>query len=533
MNEEDKKELLELIKEFNKEHKDKYRIVYIDEAWWKNIITLKKGVVKDLFFLGVCNSSNRPRCILEVRYKGKDYKIHTFINHVNFQSERELYSETLDGEEIVFKIQEFCNPITSHKIYIEPRIDKILKGQIMGQNSNSRYQRVQHVINDGWDYGIRNNVSKFLKQNATPLELLTKQAPYYLSAMTTEKIQQYPIPIKESEIAVKYKDNEYYSILQKDELENEKPNISEYYPIITYEQCVDILKNIPKQDIDFTVIGLGSAGTGILDQVSRSTYFNSYMLIDFDLIEEKNMRNQWYTRGKIGSLKTDASKSIINAIRPCNIFTKCDDFENVQLELYKTKYVVSGFDSLECRMNLLDKCLKDFESKYLIDIRYLDYSSSIYFIDLEDEKQVKYYRNLLQADIDGFKQQEENKKFIETVEDMKLFLRENNVGGGQCGNVQHKVFGTPWEIKNCLDVYCDGQQCADLWLEKIKNKNIKIEVKKIEESSCVRENFIDIYKYSSAFVFAAIREIESGNEKPFTHIEAQTDVIPSSFVARK
>jgi hypothetical protein len=53
------------------------------------------------------------------------------------------------------------------------------------------------------------------------------------------------------------------------------------------------------------------------------------------------------------------------------------------------------------------------------------------------------------------------------------------------------------------------------------------------ESSCLRQNFIDIYKYASTFVFAAIREIEAGNPKPFTHVEAQTDKFPSHMVVGK
>ena len=37
----------------------------------------------------------------------------------------------------------------------------------------------------------------------------------------------------------------------------------------------------------------------------------------------------------------------------------------------------------------------------------------------------------------------------------------------------------------------------------------------------------------TTFVFAAIREIEAGNPKPFTHVEAQTDKFPSHMVVGK
>ena len=69
------------------------------------------------------------------------------------------------------------------------------------------------------------------------------------------------------------------------------------YPIITYKQALEIQDRLPRQPIDMIVAGLGSAGSGILDQVARSNLVNSFYLVDPDIIEEKNLRNQWYTNG--------------------------------------------------------------------------------------------------------------------------------------------------------------------------------------------------------------------------------------------
>lgn len=529
MNEQDKEEFLKLIKDFNKEHKDELRIVYVNETYWKNVITLKKGVVKDLFFLGVKNSSSRPRCILGIVYDGKEYRMHQRINHVNFQSEKEDYYSELNGKDIKFIMQEFCNPINSHKVYTEPNIDKMLKGQIMGQNANSRYQTVEHVVNEGYDYVVRANGAK-LKCNAPILELLTKRHAYELKDMRMTDLENYPIPKNENEVAVKSKNDSSYMRIYKDDLEKYKAGISEYYPIITYEQCVDILNNIPKQEVDMTVIGLGSAGTGILDQVARSTYFENYLLVDFDEVERKNLRNQWYTSAHVGMSKTGASHKIIRMIKPDNVLTKHVKFQDAGLELFKTKYVVSGFDNLECRVELLDKCLKDFESRYLIDLRYLDYSCSIYFVDLQDEKQVKYYRNLLQADIDGFKEQEKDKKYITTKEEFVEWFSRKGGFKDECESTRRKYM--PETRCVCPDGRCGSGDCINNLYKEFVEAGAKIE-KEEQESSCIRENFIDIYKYSSSFVFAAIREIEAENDKPFTHIEAQTEVIPTSVIVRR
>ena len=89
---------------------------------------------------------------------------------------------------------------------------------------------------------------------------------------------------------------------------------------------------------------------------------------------------------------------------------------------------------------------------------------------------------------------------------------------------------------NTDDEACGDARCLAFWKRIWDEKKDELKIYKPEEqqeSSCVKQNFIDIYKYASSFVFAAIREIESGNPKPFTHIEASTDVLPKSMILRK
>jgi len=538
LTEQEQDELLELIKRFNKTRSCDYKIVYLDKAAWTNVITKKKGVINDLFFMGEFGRSIRPKCILEIRYKGKTYKIHDRLNHVNLHEDVEDTDYSFDGDYMDIKYQSFCNPVTAHQVYEKPGIDKILKGQLSGQNSNSPFQAVRHVTNEGIDYAVQRTDGLKMTNRAAIIELLTRKSPYELRTIGKSTLATVKVPNNEDEIAVKYKREQNYRIIRKDELEENKDLISEYYPIITYEQTKDMWNAIPKQNIDMTVVGLGSAGTGILDQVARSTYIKEYFLIDFDVIERKNLRNQWYRKAHIGAKKASSSKDIICQTKydEPNVYVAINKFQNVPLDAYKSKYVVSGFDNLECRMELLDKCLNGFESKYLIDVRYLDYSSSIYFVDLENEKQVKYYRNLLQADIEAFNEQEEekerNKKYISTKEELCDYLKRRGCFDYACGDLMRQL-GVP-AVGCGSEFHCESDACKERWWNLVQTNNVKIELpQEEEESSCVRENFIDIYKYSSSFVFAAIREIEAGNDKPFTHIEAQTEVIPTSVVVRR
>ena len=541
-----KERLTEIFDKINKEYKDNYRIVHVDSTYWKNYLTKRKGKVDDLYFIGRKNSSSRPICITHVDI---DYEnsivLHEYINHVNLSenSNYNIYLELEDGTKITCYGHEFCNPITQHHIYSNPDIDKILKGQLMGQNNDSPYQTVRSVINDGYDYGVRTATGGFLKNTSPVIQLITGLSNELMNSKQhiIDSLNKSKLPQNDNECLVKLRQNSYYTLAKVSELATLESNcdLSFYYSVIKYEDIKNILNELPKTDVDMTVIGLGSAGTGVLDQVSRSTYFNQYLLIDFDKIEFKNLRNQWYTRHHYKEDKVTISKNILCSfnVNDVSVHAVKDRFENAPLKYYKSKYVVSGFDTLECRLNLLDTIISGtFECEYLIDLRYLDYECSVYFIDLKDEKQVKYYRNLLEADIEMFNEINKD-KYVQTKEQLRDFWMSNGYHVGNCALARHNFFKDETciyqQILNKLGCGQCNDACLDgLWAQ-FQIAQPKIPLTEELESSCVRQNFIDIYKYASSFVFAAIREIEGDNPKPFTHIEAKTDVIPSSVVVRK
>ena len=295
-------------------------------------------------------------------------------------------------------------------------------------------------------------------------------------------------------------------------------------------------------------LGLGSAGSGILDQVGRSIMISSYLLCDYDIVEEKNLRNQFYTTGDLSCSKTGAARSKLSHMRPgdridikSKIITSNSKFQQANLPYYAFKYVVSGFDSIDARMELLQyvkegKC----KTKYLIDTRYDDLTASILFIDVENAEQMAYYEKGLAQCKEHF-DEVQKAQTIQTFEEFVKELEKQEVFINKCYETKLRILGdeeadVACDICDNSEHGCKSDKCLEHWKEVFNKRLPRIQAiykKEPEESSCVKHNFIDIYKYASAFVFAAIREIENGEAKPFTHIECSTDVIPKSMILKK
>ena len=211
----------------------------------------------------------------------------------------------------------------------------------------------------------------------------------------------------------------------------------------------------------------------------------------------------------------------------------------------------AAFDSIEARINLI-KTLAEKKSKveYLIDTRYDDLTASVFVINMKDQEQLDYYMNGLEADAKAFEKENEKNK-IKDEKDFIKYLEQCNAFTNNCGstktelvklvtNINHPPSSIidseiPCPSSTNIDDNCKGTKCQASFIAFYnKHKEIlnnSLELKK--ESSCIRQNFIDIYHYASSFVFAAIREIESGKEKPFTHIDVTTDPLPKSLLLRK
>ena len=548
------------------------KVIILDETYWHNALTRCKGIVKDIPIFACSDDSDRTGAILSIEKNvynvarteatetseaseklekidelSTKWVFNMDYAHTNITSSLSTYTyskyinNNMQCIKYTISYEAICCPISRHHLFYKDLNELVLifKGQLMGQNSGSPFRRVESVANNYCDYALRDNHSSFIKRTAPIIQLLLKMSLNDIaqSDNLAERINNIELPPSDEYVALKLIDNTYYTVHKKSDITPElEERISAYYPQITYEQTKDILENIPKIEVNVGVMGLGSASTGILDQICRSTWFNKYLLCDFDYVEDKNLRNQWYTRNTIGQSKCQASRTQIGSLRNLSsteVILKQCKFQDANLSAYNFKYLISGFDSIDCRLELLQNIIdKKVNAKYLIDTRYDDLTSSIFLIDLSNEEEINYYKAGLLSDKEAFDKELEEKQ-LKSEEEFFAYLEQQHIFEQGC-NLLHNTIDVA-EEDNCTGEFaCNTDECREhfkyLW-EKYHDQIVKNCLPQ-EESSCVRQNFIDIYKFTSSFVFAGIRGIEEDEKKPFTHIDATTEDIPKSIILR-
>lgn len=550
------------------------KTIIIDETYWHNALTRCKGVVKDIPIFASYDDSDRTGAILSIDKNvynverteptddsegsehlekvdelsskwvfNKDYAHTNITASVSSYSYRKYINNEKQLIEYKILYEAICCPITRHHLYYRDLNELVLifKGQLMGQNSGSPFRRVESVANNYNDTALKDSHGSFIKRTAPVIQLLLRMSLNDIAQADNlaERIQEIALPPSDDYVAVKLIDDSYYTVHKKEELTPEfESYISAYYPVITYEQTKDILSNIPKIEVQVAVMGLGSASTGILDQLCRSDWFNKYLFCDFDYVEDKNLRNQWYIRNHIGQSKCQASRTQMGCIRNLSsteVILKQCRFQDASLSAYNFKYIISGFDSIECRLELLQNIIDGkVRAKYLIDTRYDDLNSSIFLIDLANEEEVAYYKAGLEQDKEAFDKIIAEKQ-IKNVDEFLAFLEAHDVYHQGCSLLHKSIGATAMEEACSGNFACNTEECREhfkaLW--EAHQEEIKKNCLPQEESSCVRQNFIDIYKFTSSFVFAGIRGIEEDEKKLFTHIEATTNEIPRSIILRK
>ena len=118
------------------------------------------------------------------------------------------------------------------------------------------------------------------------------------------------------------------------------------------------------------IIGLGTLGGFISKSISELETTKKLILIDFDKVENKNIRNSIYTKKHVGMFKTDSLYSIISNISDvdivtirkkysesiipdCNLIIDCRDFtydrkSNIDVRVYmSSRYLI-----IDCRKNV-------------------------------------------------------------------------------------------------------------------------------------------------------------------------------------
>lgn len=523
---------------------NKLKFCEVESVKVRNPVSKVQQVAKNLFFVATGRNSSKPLFVVGIKKDNKIYLAHRDFTHWNMAPD---YANTYFGD-ITIIYRTFCNPVLQLHIWENPeRASKILKGNLMEGNPNDRY-RTPDSVDLLWRARFLSDVNWNLIKRSVGLDM------FYLGTtidnVDVDRARAYIDLCKkldaDHELVFGYVavantiDLDFFKqLVKKSDITSGKYIASEYYKLYSFKDVGDITE-IPKREYSIACAGCGSAGTGILDQVIRLNYFDNkpMVLIDFDKVEDKNLRNQFYRRVHRGKDKTYSARDILQSIRPITIETFYGKYEDYAWSLGKYDYVISGFDSIECRLGLLDKVISgEIETKYLIDARYDGLESSLFMVDTSNESEMKYYEKLLKQDLEEFKavpqQLDSNEWTIESVEkygdETELFTRNcqsiAEMVGGDSGNICCQVNG------HYLD--CNSYACKECVLKYFQQHNFPMDRKYAVRTTCVSENLIHIYKLTSAWVVSNIRAIESGEGKQFTHVDITVDPIPNAIVMRK
>lgn len=533
-----------------KELQDKGQLKYVkvDKVKIRNNITRNQNLIRDIFLVAKSENSNKPWIICGIQDVDDDtvFISHLDVTHWNVYSGMENFF--IEKYKLYYK--PFCNPVLQYHIWRGPSTAcKILKGNLMEGNPNDRYRTPESVDQDKYCPKLCYTIGGLIKSKDNLKQFFSRnqhgEMNRDLSAKYNELVEQLN---KDHELVYCYcatLDTMQPTNWQRRTIKRRQINtdyiVSDYYRIFDYSNADEPIK-IEPLSIDVNCVGCGSAGANIIEQLTRLNYFKNYLLVDFDIIEEKNLRNQPYTTHDIGNAKATAlSYQVSQNALGNTTYKELKRFENVFWAQYKSKYTISGFDTIACRLELLEKVLNDeIKTKYIIDARYDELTASLFFIDVEDKDQVEYYHKLLLEDKEYFDSHKYLPSTEWTMEALKKFCRDKSITTCNCSKFAEELgLSKNGEDKNvCTHKFgkhlgqCRTYDCYNCLMEAVQNANYPMPAE-YKESSCIAQNIIHIYKLVSSWVVSNIRSIETDNKKLFTHVEITAKPLPNAMILRK
>jgi len=530
----------------------KYKIFAWDKpVSWKNYTTGELQTLPHLVFCGHSGGSIRLVTKVVDLTDKKEYVINRYHYHVNVYSSIETNSVRIDGKGYKIYYQNFCtgaNGIHGEQLIKNPEITALTCAEILKeQNIDSpAYDSSRRSVHIGCLDRIicDKNGTAIDPAKASYLSLIKRCSD---KAMLP-KIYQELASIPKNRWYYKHENETSYRVTSI----NPKgaSGLSSYYPIIDSNEVAENLGELPKQEVDIAILGLGSAGGNIIEQLMRTTMVSKYLVCDFDMVEKKNLRNQPFNAEHIGYDKAYSTHHLIMQ-RLAKGGDSCihfkSKFQEIQWKHYTTKYIVLGFDSIATRLEAF-KMVADgtIQAEYIIDTRYDDLEASIYFVDVKDKVQMDYYYQQLLSDgniLESTTAKAEEGKFKRWDKNtIAPFVGIASRMGG-CGGSHHSV-GIEMVKCNCSSP-CGSTECIAQRVRifnecKIPKHIVDEFVAKrqssatpVVETTCVKWNIIDIYKFASSYVTCTIREIQDKRPKQFTHIEVTTDGLPKQIVMKK
>lgn len=144
------------------------------------------------------------------------------------------------------------------------------------------------------------------------------------------------------------------------------PTKDEMYAALESRHSFELQKKISEKTV--AICGLGGLGSNIAISLARLG-IGKLILIDFDIVDLKNIHRQQYAIKHIGMYKTEAMKEILNEIMPytkLEIYTKELSETNISELIEDADIICEAFDSAENKAFLVNSVLEMFPEKYII-----------------------------------------------------------------------------------------------------------------------------------------------------------------------
>ena len=482
-------ELIEKVKPtLNRCH---YDIFYLDETIpFKHLSTGEVGTITNLPFY----YDGYGYFIIYSVYnsKGEEEKFIDHITHVNISSNVGYKDITVDGVRYTFYCHHFCNSLNhtypDKHFGNEGLIKATLSYNIRQQNPSDAYLRA-----DQWlklftrERALTcNHCHQAIKPDANPIE----------------RVLGTHLSCRPNLIHSLVLGNYFYQGSNYTRTYGNLPDdTNKVYKNITREQLQEALNNLVI-DVDYTMVGCGSAGSNIAYQLSKTSLLNKGVLYDNDYIELKNLRNTVYSSDICGRSKSrELSNIMTRSNEEYNLKQQVvvQGKYNPETDIYNGKYVFNVVDSLVTRLQVAESA----KYRYIIDTRFKGLNCGVYIIDKENEQEYKYY-------LDGLKQS--IKDYIENVRVEKEKITPNIAH-------QFRWVRNEWECASKL------RKRPEKFYRELPLDQKEALLRLLDESrrTCNSPNIVDIYTIMAGIVVSAIRNIESGKDKPFTHLELSTE----------
>jgi len=151
--------------------------------------------------------------------------------------------------------------------------------------------------------------------------------------------------------------------------------------------------NPEEQNTEIIIVGAGSTGSFTALNLAKMGMEN-IKVIDFDIVEEHNIPNQFFRIKDIGKPKVEALKEIIKEFTDTEIeIENIEITEDYEFDINMNTLIILCVDSIEARKLIYDK-IKDFPIK-LLDTRFGGEGFCIYNIDLGNEEHKKRFEKSL------------------------------------------------------------------------------------------------------------------------------------------